>query len=73
MGKLSHYLNTSSREKIDTDFVSLSAIQQKNIDLLIDVIDKSHNKNIGFIHNIDSFEDMSKMDRIRANRTKNGI
>jgi hypothetical protein len=73
MGKLTHYLNTSSREKIDTDFVSLSATQQKNIDLLINVIDKSHNKNIGFLHNTDSFEEMSKMDRIRANRKKNGI
>jgi len=73
MGKLTHYLNTSSREKIDTDFVSLSATQQKNIDLLINVIDKSRNKNIGFLHNTDSFEEMSKMDRIRANRKKNGI
>ncbi|MFW5872044.1 MAG: DUF3800 domain-containing protein [bacterium] len=73
MGKLTNYLNTSSREKIDTDFVSLSATQQKNIDLLINVIDKSHNKNIGFLHNTDSFEEMSKMDRIRANRKHNGI
>lgn len=73
MGKLTNYLNTSSREKIDTDFVSLSATQQKNIDLLINVIDKSHNKNIGFLHNTDSFEEMSKMDRIRANRKNNGI
>ncbi len=73
MGKLTNYLNTSSREKINTDFVSLSATQQKNIDLLINVIDKSHNKNIGFLHNTDSFEEMSKMDIIRANRKNNGI
>jgi hypothetical protein len=73
MGKLTNYLNTSSRGKIDTDFSSLSAIQQKNIDLLIYVIDKSHNKNIGFLHNTDSFEEMSKMNRIRANRKTNEI
>ncbi|CAM4300560.1 hypothetical protein EWU23_12760 [Cytophagaceae bacterium 50C-KIRBA] len=73
MGKLTNYLNTSSREKINIDFVSLSATQLKNIDLLINVIDKSHNKNIGFLHNTDSFEEMSKMDIIRANRKNNGI
>lgn len=73
MGKLTNYLNTSSRLQIDNDFGSLSSIQQTNIDLLINVIDKSHNKNIGFLHNTDSYEEMSKMDRIRANRKNNGI
>jgi hypothetical protein len=71
-GKLTNYLNTSSREEIDNDFDSLTAIQQTNIDLLIEVIDKSHNKNIGFLHNTDSFEEMSKMERIHENR-KNAL
>lgn len=70
MGKLTNYLNTSSREKIDTDLSSLSDIQKINIGLLMDVIDKSHNTNIGFIHNTDSFEEMSKMDKIRHNIKK---
>jgi hypothetical protein len=73
MGKLTNYLNTSSREKIDTDFRTLSPIQQTNIDLLINVIDKSHNKNIGFLHNTDSYEEMSKMDMIRKNRKNQSI
>lgn len=73
MGKLTNYLNTSSREKIDNDFQTLTATQQANIDLLIEVIDKSHNKNIAFLHNTDSFEEMSKMDRIRENRKNNAI
>lgn len=73
MGKLTSFLNTSSREKIDANFSSLSTIQQTNIDLLFSVIDKSHNKNIGFLHNTDSYEEMSKMDRIRENRKKNDI
>lgn len=68
LGKLTNYLNTSSREKIDEDFQTLTVTQQINIDLLIAVIDKSHNKNIGFLHNTDSHEEMSKMDRIRENR-----
>lgn len=72
LGKLTNYLNTSSHNKIDNDFKSLSEVQQSNIDLLIEVIDKSHNKNIGFLHNIDSYEEMSKMDRIRENR-KNAL
>jgi hypothetical protein len=71
MGKLTNYLNTSSREKIDNDLGTLTAIQQTNIDLLIEVIDKSHNKNIGFLHNTDSYEEMSKMDRICQNRKNN--
>ena len=68
LGKLTNYLNTSSREIIDAEIGALSDIQQTNIDLLINVIDKSHNKNIGFIHNTDSYEEMSKMDRIRKIR-----
>lgn len=70
MGKLTNYLNTSSREKIDTDLSSLSDIQKINIGLLMNVIDKSHNTNIGFIHNTDSYEEMSKMDKIRYNMKK---
>lgn len=70
MGKLTNYLNTSSREKIDAELASLSDIQMTNIGLLINVIDKSHNSNIGFIHNTDSYEEMSKMDKIRSSIKK---
>lgn len=71
MGKLTHYLNTSSRSKINIDLSTLSAIQQENLDLLINVIDKSHYKNIAFIHSTDSYEEMSKMDKIREIRSLN--
>ena len=70
MGKLSKYLNTSTRVEIETDFNGLTETQEKNIDLLIDIIDKSHNKNIAFLHSIDSFEELSKMDEIRKKRNK---
>jgi len=73
MGKLTNYLNTSTREKIEIDFNSLSVIQLTNIDLLIDIINKSLKKNEGFINNIDSDEERSKMDQIRNIRKKNGI
>ena len=71
MGKLSEYLNTSSREKLNDDFDSLTSKQQSNINLLIDLIDKSHNKNIGFLHSIDSYKEMSKMEIIRRKRNIN--
>lgn len=70
IGKLSSYLNTSSRGKIDSDFYSLTSIQGENIDLLLDLIDESHNKNIGFLHATDSHEEMSKIEVIRANRSR---
>lgn len=71
MGKLSNYLNTHAREEIDADFNSLSETQKRNIDLLIDLIDKSHNKNVAFLHSTDSYEEMSKMNEIRKKRNKN--
>lgn len=72
-GKLTNYLNTSSREKIINDFDLLSKKQLNNIDLLIDLEDKSHNKNIGFLQTVDSYEEMSKMSLIREIRNKNHI
>ncbi|RXG18306.1 hypothetical protein DSM03_101988 [Leeuwenhoekiella aestuarii] len=71
MGKLSNYLNTHSREEIETDFNSLTETQMQNVDLLIDLIDKSHNKNVAFLHSTDSNEAMSKMNKIRKKRNKN--
>lgn len=70
IGKLSSYLNTSSRDKIRSDFVLLNSIQTENIDLLLDLIDKSHAKNIGFLHATDSYEEMSKIEVIRASRNR---
>ncbi len=68
MGKLSYYLNTSSRENISGDMESLNEIQKENINLLISVIDKSNNKNIGFLHSTDSYEEMSKLEIIRRKK-----
>lgn len=65
MGKLSNYINTNSKEKINADLVLLNDNQKKNIDLLIGVIDKSHHKNIGLIHSVDCYEELSKIDLIR--------
>jgi hypothetical protein len=72
MGKLTNYVNVSSKEKIDGDFDNLLPIQTTNINLLIDVIDKSQHKNIAFIHSIDAFEERNKMYIIR-DKMKNSL
>ncbi len=71
IGKLTRYFNTSTREQIQMDMDALSEIQRTNINLLIDNIDKSHQRNIGFLHSTDSIEEMSKIDIVRKNRVKN--
>lgn len=68
LGKMHSYLNTNDREKIHADFNGLSEAQGNNIDLLLSLIDRSHDQNIGFLHSTDSYEEMSKIDVIRASR-----
>lgn len=68
VGKLSSYLNTNSRDEIRSDFSSLNQIQAQNIDLLLALIDRSRDKNMGFLHAVDSNEEMSKIEVIRACR-----
>lgn len=64
MGKLKNYINSSSIEKINNDLNSLSTIQKTNIKLLFDIIDESNYANKAFLHNTDSYEEMSKMEKI---------
>ena len=71
MGKFTNYINTSSSEKIANDFDSLSEKQLNSIDLILDLLEKSHNKNIAFLHSIDSYEELIKMSLIREIRSKN--
>ena len=70
IGKLFGYINTSSRGIIEADLRSLTSTQGENIDLLLDLINKSHNKNIGFLQTMDSYEEMSKLEFIFAKRNK---
>ena len=71
MGKLANYINTNSIEKIIDDLSSLSDKQLNNIDSLINLLNKSHRKNIAFLHSIDSYEELTKMNLIREIRDKN--
>lgn len=68
IGRLGSYFNTNSRDQIHSDFCSLTQIQGENIDLLLESIDRSHEKNLGFLHISDSYEEMSKIEVVRACR-----
>jgi hypothetical protein len=64
IGKFKNYINCNSSTQILTDLDSLSEFQTTNLNLLISIIDKSENENLGFLHNTDSFEELSKMQEI---------
>jgi hypothetical protein len=68
VGKLVGYLNKTDRDEIRSDFSSLNDIQAQNVDLFLALIDRSHDKNMGFLHATDSYEEMSKIEVIRACR-----
>ena len=68
IGRLGSYLNTNSRDQIYSDFCALTQIQRENIDLLLESIDRSHDKNMGFLHTSDSYKEMSKIEVIRTCR-----
>ncbi|MDH5179516.1 MAG: DUF3800 domain-containing protein [Gammaproteobacteria bacterium] len=70
VGELYSYFNTNSRDQIHSDFCSLDQVQGDNIDLLLGLIDRSHDKNIGFLHATDAYEEMTKIEVIRACRGK---
>lgn len=70
VGKMHSYMNTNDRSEIHTDFCQLNSIQGNNIDLLLNLIDRAHNKNIGFLHSTDSYEEMSKIEVIRESRVR---
>lgn len=70
IGKLTNFINTSTPDDIFQIVQSLNAVQQTNLDALLDLISKSNNQNVGFLHHIDSFEEMRKMRLIHEIRGK---
>ncbi len=65
IGKLSSFINTNSTENIETIVASLSQKQLANLFLLLDIIDKSIDRNIAFVHSVDCFEELNKMSILR--------
>jgi len=64
MGKFTQYRNTHTIHEIAADIQSLIPIQSDNLNLFIDVINKSDQKNPAFLHSTDSYEEVMKFDEI---------
>jgi hypothetical protein len=70
IGKFTNYINSSSHKKIEEDVNNFTNLQNQNLDLIIKLIDKSHEKNIGFLFSVDSNEEGAKAELIRRLRNK---
>lgn len=70
IGKLSTFINTTSTEDIEPTLATLSQKQLSNLFLLFDIIDKSIDRNIAFVHSVDCFEELNKLNIIRQFKLK---
>ena len=61
LGKLSKFLNTSTKKEIRKLVTILSQKQKNCLTKLIELIDKSDERNIAFLHNIASLDDLDKI------------
>lgn len=60
MGKLSTFINTHTPEEILDIIEGFNEIQLTNLDNLLDLMNKAEVKNMGFLHNVDSNEELEK-------------
>ena len=70
IGKFSTLINTNSPGEIYEQINNLTSTQGENLDLLIDLIDKSIERNPAFICSVDSFEELGKIELVRELRNK---
>lgn len=70
LGRLFEFLNTSSLEEIRNIRASLNDSQVKNLDNLLDLIDKSEEKNKAFLHSSMSIIDHEKLAALYENKRK---
>jgi len=61
IGRLKMYLNKNSFSEIEESLYTLNNRQKNNLRLLSKLLNKSEDKNIIFLHNIDSLSEMQKM------------
>lgn len=64
MGKFSTFLNTNSYDGVDTAISSLTEIQGKNLDLIIDLMNRSADINPALIVSVDCEEEKDKVNLI---------
>lgn len=68
LGKLSKFINTSTIDEIIRIIQEFSEQQLKTLDSLLKLVCKSHDKNIAFLHSVDSYDYTEKMSIIYALR-----
>lgn len=61
VGKLSVFINTSSRENLERSIRGLNKTQSDNLDKFLSLINKSQCRNPAFIHTVDSLDETLKM------------
>ena len=66
MGKFSSYVNTTDIKTLENEISTLDEQQFENCKLLLSLIQKSSDYNKAFIHQIDSFKEFSKYEKIDA-------
>jgi hypothetical protein len=72
MGKFTQYRNTHTIDEIKVDIESMTQLQLENLNLFIDVIKKSVQKNPAFHHDTDSYEELMKFGKICRLMEENG-
>lgn len=70
LGKLSKFLNTSTKNEIRKLKTVLNQKQKDCLNKLFDLIDKSEERNIAFLHNIASLDDLDKIECLYEIRLK---
>lgn len=65
MGKYTQYRNTHSAAEIENDIMDLEPLQVENLQLFIDVLQKSVEKNPAFHHETDAISEIGKLHLIR--------
>jgi len=61
VGKFSKFINTSTPDQIKSELDRLNEMQKENISLMINIINRSIEKNIAFVHSVDAFSEMEKV------------
>lgn len=71
LSKMFTFFSNTSIEDIEDHIKKYNSFQIKNLDLILDLINRSDKKNRAFIHNIDSIENLKKYRGIFELRNKN--
>ena len=70
VGKMTSFINTHTHREIREEIGRFNDIQLVNLDNYLDLLNKSDFKNKAFLHNVDSYEEVNKMQLISDIRSK---